>query len=126
VIIVGVLGFVRAVAGYYKVNDGVRLNALLPGAVRTSLLEEAIWDQFPQNAITSMDLISKVVLGFLDGDEIVDSKNVRVAPENNYGQGIVASGQNFYVIPENEYCDEITANAMEHTRADAKSGLFQQ
>lgn len=125
-ITVGILGFVRAVAGHYKVRDGIRINALLPGAVQTSLFEDDVWAKFPQGSLTSMDLISKVVLGFLDGGEMVDSKNVRIAPEKNYGQAIVASAQNFYVIPENEYCDDFTAQTMEHTRVENQSGLFKK
>ncbi|KAI0155708.1 hypothetical protein BJ166DRAFT_531149 [Pestalotiopsis sp. NC0098] len=122
----GILGFVRAVAGHYQVLDGIRINALLPGAVRTNLFEEETWNQFPDGTLTSMDLIAKVVLGFVDGGEIVDSKGVRIPAEKNYGQAIVASAQEYFIIPENEYCDEFTAQTMEHTRIENQAGMIKK
>lgn len=116
----------RAVAGHYQVLDGIRINALLPGAVRTSLFEEETWNQFPDGTLTSMNLIAKVVLGFVDGGEIVDSKGVRIPAEKNYGQAIVASAQEYFIIPENEYCDEFTAQTMEHTRIENQAGLIKK
>ncbi|KAK6064416.1 hypothetical protein SCUP234_08926 [Seiridium cupressi] len=122
----GILGFVRAVAGRYKVLDGIRINALLPGAVRTDLFEEDTWKHFPDGTLTSMDLIAKVVLGFVDGGDIVDSKGVRVPAEKNYGQAVVASAQQYFIIPENEYCDEFTAQTMEHTRIENQTGMIKE
>ncbi|KAH8652111.1 hypothetical protein BX600DRAFT_471974 [Xylariales sp. PMI_506] len=119
----GILGFVRAVAGRYKVMDGIRINALLPGAVRTSLFEEETWNQFPDGTLTPMDLIAKVVLNFVDGGEIVDSKGIRIPAEKTYGQAVVASAQQQFIIPENEYCDEFTAKTMEYTRIENQVGL---
>lgn len=124
--IVGILGFMRAVAGRYKILDGVRINALMPGAVRTSLFEEETWNSFPDGTLTSMALIAKVVLGFVDGGEIIDSKGVRIPAERNYGQAIVASAQQYFIVPENEYCDEFTAQLMEYTRVENQVGLIKE
>lgn len=107
---VGIMGYLRAVAHEYK-NEGIRLNALCPGPVRTALLKDEDWNAVPDDAFASTELISEVVLKLLEGQEIVDSNGVRITPEKLYGQAIVANMKKIYVQSEIEYCDEEVALA---------------
>lgn len=113
--IVGILGFMRAIAGQYKLIDGIRVNALLPGAVNTPIVE---WGDFPEETFTPMKLIVETVLNLVAGGEIVDSKGKRVSPEKAYGQALLVTGKNVYIQPETEYPDKVMENTMEATRVE--------
>lgn len=105
----------RTVAHLYK-PEGIRVNALCPGAVRTAILPPAAWEIVPDDVLTPVELIAEVVLKMAEGEEVVDSKGVRVPAEELYGQSIVANGKNYYVQGEPEYCDDIMARTMEATK----------
>lgn len=115
---VGILGFVRAVAGQFKLMDGIRINALLPGAVRTPIID---WGDFPEDTFTPMELVVDAVLLLArGGEELVDAKGVRVPAEKAYGQAVVVTGRRWYVQPEAEYCDETMGLTMESTRVESR------
>lgn len=115
--LVGVLGFTRAIAGQCKFIDGIRVNALLPGAVKTSIID---WGDFPEDTFTPMELIVDVVLTLAEGREIVDSKGTTVPPGKAYGQAVLVTGKNVYIHPETEYPDEVMAATMEATKIEAR------
>jgi NAD(P)-dependent dehydrogenase (short-subunit alcohol dehydrogenase family) len=101
----GVLGFMRATAPFLWRNDGVRANAVLPGTVRTGLLSEAAWTQFPAEYFTPVDKIVEAVLILVDG---VDKEKGVGGPgrERMVGKAIECSGLNRYYRDQYEYCDE--------------------
>lgn len=99
---VGILGFMRAIAGHCQIIDGIRVNALLPGAVKTPILE---WGDFPEDAFTPPELIAEVVFKLAAGEEIVDSKGAKIPTEKAYGQAVIVTGKKYYIHPETEYCD---------------------
>ena len=107
----------RSVADNYK-HDGIRVNALCPGAVRTTIVPEEAWESMPEDVFTPLELISDVVLKLAEGREIVDAKGVRVGPEDLYGQAIVANGKNLYVQDGPDYCDDVMARTMESTKLE--------
>lgn len=109
------VGFMRAAAPMYK-PEGVRLNTLCPGAVRTPLMVDEGWEFMPEDVFTPMELIAEVVLKLADGVEVVDSKGVRVPPEELYGQAIVANGKNFFVQGMPDYCDPVIERTLEATK----------
>ncbi|KAF2175616.1 NAD(P)-binding protein [Zopfia rhizophila CBS 207.26] len=43
-----VISLMRSIAPYYYLNAGIRLNAICPGTVRTNLLSQNVWDNFPE------------------------------------------------------------------------------
>ncbi|KUI58312.1 Short-chain dehydrogenase reductase 5 [Cytospora mali] len=111
----GVIGLMRSVAWNYKF-EGIRVNSLSPGAVRTSIISKEAWDCMPEDVFTPIELIAETVLKLADGQEFVDAKGVRVSSEELYGQSLVANGKNVYVQGEPEYCDEILARTIEGTK----------
>ncbi|CAN8103387.1 unnamed protein product [Discula destructiva] len=111
----GILGFTRAIAGQFKLVDGIRVNALLPGAVNTPIIE---WGDYPAHMFTPKALLADVVLALARGGEIVDSKGTRVPANKAYGQAVVVTGEKFYVHPESEYCDEVMAETVGSTKME--------
>lgn len=112
----------RSVAPRYK-QLGIRVNLLAPGAVRTPIVPAGAWDAMPDDVFTPLGLVAEVVLKLAGGEEgegFVDSAGVRVAPEDLYGQAVVASGRRFYVHPEPEYCDDVVARTVRATKGEGE------
>lgn len=61
----GALGLVRA-ASQVLCAEGIRVNCICPGAVRTNLHSEALWAQVDTDHFTSLDDIAATVLALLD------------------------------------------------------------
>lgn len=107
----------RAASGFFKSVDGIRLNAICPGAMRTTIIPEEAWEAVPEDVFTPLDLIAEVTLKLAYGEEIVDAKGVKI-PAQAYGQALVANGRNFYLHPAPEYCDDAMKRTMESTEVD--------
>lgn len=65
----GNLGLMRALAKPYWHFDGIRVNAICPGVVRTNLLNDRQWSQFPADSMTPLETVQKVVLMLADNDK---------------------------------------------------------
>jgi hypothetical protein len=81
------------------------LQAICPSAVRTNLLSEQAWQQFPQDYFVPLSKIVEVVLLLLDGDGKKDGKPLA-------GQTVELSGEKHYFRDQIEYCDEPMAKMM--------------
>ncbi|KAK2604161.1 hypothetical protein N8I77_007112 [Diaporthe amygdali] len=101
----GVVGFMRSVAESYYTFDNIRINALCPSIVRTEILPDEVWDRLPKDAFTPLEIITKVVLMFIDGETITDSRDKTASKV--YGQTVVPSSNRFYLNEVPDYCDEI-------------------
>lgn len=122
---VGLLGFMRTIAGHYEVSDGIRVNAVLPGAMRTTMVPD--WSGLPDDVFTPLERIAEVVLQLAAGKEdIVDAKGVRVPASECYGIAVVANGLNFYVHEEPAYCDDIMARTIGSTKGEKQAGLIME
>lgn len=64
----GVLGFMRSIAGQYYKNDGIRVNAICPGNVRTNILTETEWASLKDTYFTPVENVIKAVENFVDAD----------------------------------------------------------
>ncbi|KXJ85144.1 hypothetical protein Micbo1qcDRAFT_103901, partial [Microdochium bolleyi] len=65
----GVVGFLRAIAPSYYKDDGIRVNAICPGPVRTGLLSDAEWDLLPQELMTNVETVADVVMMLIEGQD---------------------------------------------------------
>ena len=107
-----VLGFMRCIAPGCR-KEGVRVNALCPGIVRTNILSEEAWDTyFRAEDFCPMELIVKVTLLLLDGEEVVDTNNKRIDASEMYGQTLETSGPNYYLREQPAWCDDIAKSVM--------------
>jgi hypothetical protein len=101
-------------------QEGIRINALCPGQVRTTLVDD--WSALPQDGFTPPELIAGTVLNLMDGNDLTDSKGVTVKAADLYGQAVIANGPNIYFSPEVDYVDENMANLMRACRPEVQLG----
>ena len=78
----GVIGFGKAIARHFHQNDGVRVNILCPGNVRTNLFEKKEWDAFDNEWIELSQIVKIVELMLFD--EEMEGKIIEAAPKNHY------------------------------------------
>ncbi|KAK7746227.1 hypothetical protein SLS62_009443 [Diatrype stigma] len=116
----GVLGFVRSVEDWYYTSDKIRINTLCPSAVRTAIVSEQGWAGFPPSCFTPFEVVTEVVLKFLDGECIVDSAGVKA--DKNYGQTIVPTADKFYHNFMPPFCDERHRSMVEATHVENMIG----
>jgi NAD(P)-dependent dehydrogenase (short-subunit alcohol dehydrogenase family) len=115
----GILGYVRAVAPSFA-QEGIRINALCPGQVRTTLVDN--WDMVPKEGFTPPELIASTVLGLLDGNDMTDNKGVTVKAADMYGQSVIANGPNVYFSYPPDYVDENMTVLMDACRPEVQLG----
>lgn len=106
----GVVGLMRSVERHMWRRDGIRVNAVLPGTVKTNLLTQESWKQFADEYFTPVAQIVKAVLIFLDGkDESRPDLGVIK------GQAIECSGMVLHYRDQPAYSDEGMAAVMAAT-----------
>lgn len=107
-----VLGFMRCIAPIYYKTDGIRVNAVLPGTVKTNLLTKDEWAEFPAEYFTPVEKIVETVMMFLDGKD-GSEKGKGIGVMN--GKAVECSGDNHYYREQPEYCDGPMRIVMEST-----------
>lgn len=118
----GIVGFVQAIGGYFKLKDGIRVNAICPGPVRSNILPSVVWDRLDPKLLAPPENISKLVLLLADGGDIVDSIGQTVSADKAYGQAIVANADKYYLMAEHEYPDEAIARVVQETNVERQEG----
>lgn len=118
----------RSIARHFQL-EGIQVNAICPGIVRTNLVDNESWNSFPMHRFAPMQVISAVVLLLLDGDRegcqgIVDSNNTHIAPSQLYGCAIEISGSKFYFREQPEYCDRGMEEVMGATALENQIGAI--
>lgn len=102
-------------------KDGIRTNVILPGLVRSNILEEAAWAAFPAEAVTPAKLMTDAVLRVIGGD-MTDARDVTIAGPKLYGRSVEVAVDRFYFREQPEYCDEKMRALIESTGDDAQLG----
>lgn len=110
----GILGFLRSVDRYYH-NEGIRVNAILPGVVATGLLTQEELDTYPKDSFTPIESVVSTVLQIIQGDSMTDSKSRSVAGKDMHGQAVEINIKNIYFRYQPEWCDEKMQGVMEAT-----------
>jgi NAD(P)-dependent dehydrogenase (short-subunit alcohol dehydrogenase family) len=78
----GVVGFARAISNFFYKEDGIRVNTLCPGNVRTNLFKPEEWDAFKMEWIEISQIVTIVEMMLFD--ESLQGKIVEAAPRNYY------------------------------------------
>ena len=89
------------------------IKAICPGTVRTNLLTETQWDNFPPEYFTPLGKIVEVVLMLVNGD----AKQGGSTDAPLYGQAVEVNCDKYYFRTQHEYCDEKMAALMGATDA---------
>lgn len=103
--------FARSIApGFYE-TDGIRVNAICPGTVRTKAIPEEAFEFFPEKYVTPMSTVVSAVEMLVNGGDMEDSSGTKVAAGSDYGLVVEAScDQNFfrgYMPPSDSLTKEV-------------------
>ena len=124
-----VLGFMRSIAPFYNHKFNIRVNAVLPGTVKTNLLSNDEWKAFPEEYFTPVENIVKVVEIFVDGEDSGEGRAVApgekevdgpLAGEGKLnGKAIEVCGWKHYYREHVAFCDEGMAAVMGSTAVES-------
>jgi len=120
----GVVGLMRAVAKHFWLVDGVRVNAICPGTVRTNLLDERGWSSFPAEFFTPLEKVVHVVVRLVEGGEWQDAYGVKLTGDQLWGRAVEVNGRNHYFREMPEYCDDNMRQVMVATDVDSIGGVL--
>ncbi|KAF2672349.1 NAD(P)-binding protein [Microthyrium microscopicum] len=111
----GVVGFMRSIADHYYAHDNIRVNAICPSSVRTNLLDDSAWSEFPQEYFTPIEKIVETVLMLIEGGDLVDTKGVKIPQGKDFGRAVEISQTNHYFREQVEYSDDVLRAMMAAT-----------
>jgi NAD(P)-dependent dehydrogenase (short-subunit alcohol dehydrogenase family) len=125
-----VVGFMRSIAPYFHLKAGIRVNAICPGTVKTNLLSNKEWENFPEEYFTPVEKIGEVVMMLVDGKDDGTGKvgnEVRgeggveglLAKGGLNGRAVEVSGRHHYFREMAEYADEPMRAVMGSTNIEA-------
>jgi len=127
----GVVGLMRSIApGFLK--QGVRVNAICPGSVKTNLLDATAWSTFPDELFVPIEKIAETVVMLIDGHDVGglsvgDSKPLGDGANGVNGAGIKGklwgkavelSGKNHFYRDQPVYSDKNMATCMAMTERE--------
>ncbi|KAL4891071.1 NAD(P)-binding protein [Aspergillus ambiguus] len=98
----GVVGFMRSVADTFS-REGIRVNALCPGIVRTNLVDAQGWSNFPADRFIRKENVAEVVLLLANGAAMVDATGKTAS--RPHGLAVELSGEKYYFREQPPYCD---------------------
>ncbi|TPX14823.1 uncharacterized protein E0L32_004932 [Thyridium curvatum] len=107
----GVVGFMRCVATHFWHKDRIRVNAICPGTVRTNLLSQKEWQNFPAEYFTPVEKIVEAVLILVDGKDDTPAEKTRIdgveADKKGvlWGEAVELSGANHYYRTKPKFSD---------------------
>ena len=81
------------------IQENIRVNCTLPGAVRTNLVDDEAWKAFPADQFTTTENVVDVVARILNDESIV-------------GKAVEISKDKWYYRDQHEFCDEAQAQTM--------------
>lgn len=118
----------RSIVRHFQL-EGIQVNAICPGIVRTNLVDQESWKSFPGHRFAPVQTVSAVVLLLLDGGEeggrdIVDSNEARIPSSRLYGCAVEISGSRFYFRAPPEYCDRGMEEVMGATALENQIGAI--
>ena len=108
----GVVGFMRSISKHFWENDRIRVNAICPGVVKTNLLTQREWQNFPEEYFTPVDKIVQGVLILVDGKDETTVEKTRIDSIQSekkgilWGEAMEFSGWNHYYRIAPAFCDE--------------------
>lgn len=99
------IGFVRSI-GDRLFKEGIRVNTICPGVVKTPLLNDQLLSYFPADVLIPIEAVTEVAMKTVLEDSIKDSRGVLVTAEELHSQAIHITGKGFYFIDQPPINDE--------------------
>ncbi|KAL4966033.1 uncharacterized protein BDV14DRAFT_171987 [Aspergillus stella-maris] len=141
----GVVGFMRSIANHFLASN-IRANAICPGIVRTSLVDQKGWAAFPQHRFVEMESVVRVVLQLAGVSEdqsepegagpesdkkassarsgLTDSHGTHLPTARLFGQAVEISDGGVYFRQQHEFCDEGMREVMAATVVENQVGAI--
>ncbi|KAL4949786.1 hypothetical protein BDW69DRAFT_173612 [Aspergillus filifer] len=145
----GVVGFMRSIANHFYASN-IRTNAICPGIVRTSLVDQKGWAAFPQHRFVDMESVVRVVLQLAgvdtaagernsedqadttttgaddkaSGSGLTDSHGTHLPTARLFGQAVEISDSGVYFRQQHEFCDEGMREVMAATVVENQVGAI--
>ena len=120
----------RAICKAYKVNDDVRVSCICPGPVRTNLADAGLWSTWPQDYLTPVELVAKVVVDLAEGTDMTDAAGVSVKGEDLWDKAVELCGDEYFFREMTPYCNDKMKAIMKFTditeSPDSKSTLWKK
>lgn len=128
----GVLGLMRSIAPHFYKHDGIRVNAICPGTVKTNLLDSTAWTTFPDDVFVPIHKVAEACLLLIDGEDkegklldpelgqtSADGTTGRVTGgQRMFGHAVELSGTRMYRRWQPDYADSHLARCMKATERD--------
>ncbi|KAF9891286.1 hypothetical protein FE257_004850 [Aspergillus nanangensis] len=89
------IGFARSIARRFH-QDGIRVNIIAPGIVKTNFGNEQLWEKTPPDVIIPMKHILDVTLSLLSGEDMVDSQGRQVSGPELFGRVVEITVNDYY------------------------------
>lgn len=99
------IGFVRS-TGDRLIKEGIRVNTICPGVVKTPLLNDQLLSYFPVDVLIPVETVTDVAMQVVLNNEIQDSKGTRVTGKEFHSKAIHVTGKGFYFIDQPPIYDE--------------------
>lgn len=108
-------------------GDGIHVNAICPGIVRTNLVDTVGWDTFPQHRFIDARVISRVVLQLVNrghpaGQGLTDSAGRQLPATKLAGLAVEISDTGVYFRDHHDFCDAGMQEVMTATVLDNQVG----
>ncbi|KAH9903874.1 NAD(P)-binding protein [Xylariomycetidae sp. FL2044] len=108
----GTVHFMRSIARPLFQTHGVRVHAICPGAVHTTLVSSDAWAAFPIDSFISMKDIVAVVRHLINDQPLIDSARRRVALESKFGLAVEVGTAGFYIRDEQKFFDPVAQSSL--------------
>ncbi|KAJ5387186.1 hypothetical protein N7509_009727 [Penicillium cosmopolitanum] len=99
------IGFVRSI-GNRLFKEGIRVNTICPGVVKTPLLNEELLSNFPADILIPIEAVTDVAMKIVLEDGINDSKGLCVTADKFHSRAIHVTGKGLYFIDQPPISDE--------------------
>ncbi|CAJ2513959.1 Uu.00g020780.m01.CDS01 [Anthostomella pinea] len=108
----GVVHFMRSIAKPLFQTHGVRVHAICPGAVHTTLVSSAVWAAFPIESFISVKDIVAVVRHLMSDQPLIDSAGRRIALESKFGLAVEVGTTGLYIRDEQKFSDPVAQSSL--------------
>ncbi|KAL5329675.1 hypothetical protein ACEPPN_003190 [Leptodophora sp. 'Broadleaf-Isolate-01'] len=101
----GVTGMVRSISKHFYEHDGIRVNAICPGNVRTNLFDKWEWDAFD--------------VEWIEISQIVEVVEMLLFDESKHGQVVEVAPRKHYFVEQTKYLDQNAKRTLEGSVVDS-------
>jgi NAD(P)-dependent dehydrogenase (short-subunit alcohol dehydrogenase family) len=96
-----IVGFTRSI-GKKLWAEGIRVNTICPGVVKTALLTDKLQSFFPEEIIIPLEVVTELGLELLSGNSMTDAREISVPADEMHSRALLITGHMFHFIDQPE------------------------